>query len=186
MARLESYDNYNAHQISVLFKLFLWKSYTTTFLPVMLNSELVQRGNFYMFYDDLTPQWYLNVGVGIIKSAYFRLVFVLIEFVIAYYLPRFWQWRDRGYSNEYYRTRRLSSSKEVRIPNTLALSHKEYIKVYTNKSFNIDRSYAEILNVVTFCFTYCFILPHLFIPCTLLLIALHYKDKVLSKFLASN
>ena len=182
MAYFEAYDNFNEHQVSVLLKLFLWKSYLTTLLPIVLNSELIQRKNLYMFYDDFTPQWYLNIGSGLIKSAYFRLVFVLLELFFRYYWPRLLQWRDRGYSNSYYKVERFGGIGEVRMPRTRASTHKEYLGVYTNQNFDIDRCYAEVLNVVTFCFSYCFLLPHVFIPCFLMLLALHAKDKILCKF----
>ena len=182
MATFEAYDNSNARQTSMLLKLFLWKGYTTTLLPILLNSELIQRNNLYMFYDDFTPEWYLNIGTGLIKSSYFRLLFVFLELLLDYFTPRFWQWRDRGYQNKFYETKVYSKVGEVKIPNTRTYKHEDYVGIYTNDSFYIDRSYPEVLNILTFCFVYGFILPHLFIPNTLVLIAILFKDKILCKF----
>ena len=59
--------------------------------------------------------------------------------------------------------------------------HKRYKRVYVWRAFDIELSYAEVLTTVFVAMTYGFVMPLIFIPCLLQIIALYYRDKFLSK-----
>lgn len=139
-------------------------------------------------YDDFTPGWYNEVGSGLIMSMYIRIVLIILTFVFHFYYPRIKQWIDRGGINK--SLVRTSGKRKSVIdilkktePNTKKKDHRSFLQVYKNNQFQIEKSYAEVLNTMFFSFTYWVMLPHIFVPATLVLITVYFKEKALGKFL---
>lgn len=95
---------------------------------------------------------------------------LLFDLAFQYAIPKFLRAYDKGFRKQRDYADTLSKQK----------THRGYIALHKNIHFEIDRSYAELLNVIFFTCTYWIMLPHIFLPNTLFLIALYYKDKILS------
>lgn len=184
LSHLESYSDYNKRQSSVLFKLFFWKYTISSLFPMLATTDLFDNlligKQDLKAYDDFTPVWYLEVGSGLILSMYIRIFLIIVDFLFRYYWPRIFQWCDRGGVNKPL-TEDFMIFRE-QIPLTRKKTHREYVEIYKNYHFEIERSYAEILNTVFFSFTYWIMLPHIFLPSILVLVTIYYKDKILSNF----
>lgn len=102
---------------------------------------------------------------------YLRIFVILFDLILQYYFPKLMRGIDRGFKDQEKSVETLTKKK----------THREYVAVYKNIHFEIERSYAELLNVIFFTCTYWLMLPHIFIPNTIFLLALYYKDKILSK-----
>lgn len=183
LAQLEGHSDYNKRQSSVLIKLFFWKYIITSLFPVLATTDIFDNFLFgaqnFKAYDDFTPVWYQEIGSGLILSMYIRIFLIIGDFIFRYYFPRLLQWYDRGGINSPLTDDTIMS--KTQIPNTKKNTHKEFLKVYKNLWFDIERSYAEILNTIFFAFTYWVMLPHIFLPCVLVILTIYYKDKILSK-----
>ena len=167
MSRFEAWTNYNHTSGSTLVKMFFWKFFISTLLPILRNSSVLLT-NQINSYDDFTPTWYLTEGNGLILAAYGRCFVVTFIFFFRYFYGKVVQGFDQNFTGDATITRQKT--------------HKDYEKVYTNDAFDIYLSYAEILNLFYFSMTFGLILPHIFIPSFIMLILIYYKDKILSKF----
>lgn len=186
MAKIEAYSDYNNKQSSILFKLFLWKYTITSLLPLFgsfeLFDRLILRDSSLNSFDDFTPAWYIEVGSSIILGMYIRSFLIMMTFFYVYYKPRIRQWIDRGGINS-----KLVADNQLEYilnkkPNTRKKDHTSYLGVYKNPGYQIEGSYAEILNILFACFMYWVIMPHIFIPAALVLLTVLLKDKILSNF----
>lgn len=187
LAKLEGYSDYNKRQSSVLFKLFFWKYMISSLFPVLTTTDVfdhfIKGDQQLKAYDDFTPVWYREVGSGLILSMYIRVLIIIGVFIYRYYWPRLFQWWDRGgickpLAIGIVGFRSKNKGGDV---NTKMKRHRDLIWVYKNQHFDIERSYAEVLNTIFFCLTYWVMLPHIFLPCLLILTTIYYKDKILSK-----
>lgn len=180
MGSFESHTNYNKQTNSVMLKLFFWKFYITSVLPIASHSEFlfsVIRGTG-TSYDDFTTSWYLKRGAGIIFGNFifnflgsYSRVAVLIGLTLSdYYKPRLMRAWDRGFRDQRKHKKTLSKLR----------THREYIELHKNSHFQIDRSYAELLNIIFFTCTFWIMLPHIFLPNMFFLIVLYFRDKILS------
>lgn len=96
----------------------------------------------------------------------------MFDLVFQYYFPILLRAFDRGFRDDRDKGKVVYSRQKT---------HKKYIAVYKNIHFQIERSYAEVLNVIFFTATYWIMLPHIFFPNLIFLLVLFYKDKILSK-----
>lgn len=168
LSEFEFYTNYNATQNAIFLKLFGWKVFIIILLPIIINSDLIiVNTDDSLSYDDFTPDWYQSKGVSLILGAYARAFLPIWELLWRYYRPRIYQLWDRGFTMNKKKTRRKNIS--------------EYLKVYENENFDIERSYAEIMTIIFFTCFYFNVLPHIAIPALINLILIYYKDKLLSK-----
>ena len=192
MAKFEAYSEYSKRQANILLKLFLWKYIVSSILPIFATTDFFDIIFFQKItrtaYDDFQPGWFLKVGTTIILSLYIRILVIVVDFLFNYYLPRVIQWYDIGGYN-----RPLTdldvAGKDSGVDLSLVTirtrkkDQKSVERVYRNLHFRIERSYAEVLHVVYYCFTFVIFLPGVFIPSCLILIVMFFKDKILSKTL---
>ena len=68
VGNFEGYTNYNSRTSSVLFKLFIWKFYISSLLPLLTLSRMLDLGRRISTYDDFTPSWYTEQGSAIIMG----------------------------------------------------------------------------------------------------------------------
>ena len=101
-----------------------------------------------------------------------RIPVMIIDLLCRYWLPLVLQAWDRGFKKQDPKGEAITSQ----------TVHKRYVSVYKNMPFDIDRSYAEVLNIIFFTSIYWVMLPHIFVPNLFLLGVIYYKDKILSKF----
>lgn len=167
MSRWEAYTNYNDKAESMLIKMFFWRFFISTILPLLKSSKVIWVNNNLEGYDDFTPNWYLIEGTNILMGMYARVVIIIFVFLYRYYYYKLIRALDQSFSGDSKRTKMVT--------------HKNYITVYKNMIFDVYLSYAEIMNVIFMAFTLGFILPHIFIPSLMMLVLIFYKDKVLSK-----
>jgi len=167
MAEFEFYTNFNLTQSSILIKLFLWKFFITAIFPILIKSKIIFDNQFVESYDDFTSSWYAEHGSSIVFASYLRCLVALFELFKYYFKNRFWQFYDRGFTSDRNKTKQIS--------------FEAYKKIYSNDHFEIQRSYADILNIIFFTMMYWVILPHLFFTGLLNLILILIKDRILSK-----
>lgn len=148
-------------------KLFYWKFFITSVFPLMIHFNFVREIEHASQYDDFTAAWYSKLGSDLILSSYFRCGAVFFEFFWRFGKMRLRQWYDRRFTGNVRKTRQLSLS--------------DYKEVYSNDHFDVERSYADILNIIFFTMTYWILLPHLFFTGFINLLLIYYKDKILSK-----
>lgn len=103
---------------------------------------------------------------------YSRIFVLMFDLLMQYYIPILLRAFDRRF---------MDQKKAGIVTLTRKKTHREYVAVYKNIHFEIERSYAEVLNVIFFTATYWILLPHIFIPNLVFLLVLYYKDKILSK-----
>lgn len=167
MAKFESYTNYNDRAASLLTKMFFWRFFISTILPLLRSSKVIWVNNNLEGYDDFTPNWYLIEGSNILIGMYARCLIIIWVFMTRYYYPLLTRAYDQKFKGSMMITR--------------STTHKGYVAVYKNFIFDVYLSYAEIMNIIFMAFTLGFILPHIFIPSLIMLIFIFYKDKILGK-----
>lgn len=137
-------------------------------MPIIINTDLIIVNNQdSSSYDDFTPHWYKSKGTSLIIGAYARAFVPVWELGFRFWLPRLFQWYDRKFTSNRGTTRQTNFN--------------SYLKVYKNQSFDIERSYAEIMGIIFFTSFYFNILPHMVFPGLVNLVLIFWKDKILSK-----
>lgn len=167
MSKFEAYTNYNDRAASLLIKMFFWRFFISTILPLLKSSKVIWVNNNLEGYDDFTPSWYLIEGSNILIGMYARCFIIIWVFLNRYYYPKLIRACDQKFTGNKIITKQTT--------------HKKYLLVYKNYIFDVYLSYAEIMNVIFMALTLGFILPHIFVPSFVMLIFIYYKDKILSK-----
>lgn len=138
-------------------------------MPIIINSDLIIINRVdSASYDDFTPYWYQQKGVSLILGAYARIFVPVWEIFFRYSWPRLYQWWDRKFKSDKGITRQRTT--------------ENYLEVYKNENFDIERSYAEVMNTIFFTCFYFGGLPHIVIPGIINLVMIYYKDKILSNY----
>ena len=74
---MEAYTDKNANSASLIVKYFFWKYLNVGIFPLLFSLDLhIPLLNRFGFYDDLTPYWYKDIGLGIMIGSISR-IFVL-------------------------------------------------------------------------------------------------------------
>ena len=168
MAEQESYTNYNNSEASLLIKMFFWKFFISTLLPLLKSLNIYSDGSQTQNrYDDFTPFWYASEGANILLGMYVRCFLIVFGMFYRYLVPRLTQLYDRRFGFNCSVTRQIT--------------HKQYIRVYKNITIDLPLSYAEILNTIFIAFIFGTILPNMFVVCFFILVLIYYKDKILCK-----
>lgn len=68
LGTFECHTNYNDQITSVMFKLFAWKFYISSMLPIIIDSKFVfsSRRQSGTTFDDFTTAWYVKKGYPIV------------------------------------------------------------------------------------------------------------------------
>ena len=151
---------------SRILKGFMLKYISTCFLTLIVSLR-VQNGHLTISsFDDFTPTWFKGVGYNLLMAFFFKaLLTPLVEFflVLLAALKRFW---DRKLSCDMSKTR--------------TKTQLAYQKVYTDDPFELDFCYTDQINIIFICITLSAVLPLMIPVCFLNLLALYWKDKVIS------
>ena len=102
LTEFEAYNDKNSESNSLLMKFFVWKYFNTGLVPLLsslfIPKSIFQTGappaSIFGLYDDLTPIWYKNVGIGILVSSLVRVMVLagLGAYEFLYY--HFWRLYD--------------------------------------------------------------------------------------------
>lgn len=163
MTKMEVYDERNSKKKSFIIKLVIWKIFLNAFMPIISTFYFYSFGQ----YDEFTPEWYKAKGIKIQFTSYLRIFSLITTGFVRYYKPRLLAWYDRRFTKDRKITRKLT--------------YVEYQKVYTNRQFDIELSYAEACTSIFVALCFGFMFPNVYIACLLQLIVLYYKDKLLGK-----
>lgn len=114
-------------------------------------------------FNDITADWYMNIGTIVILTMIFNIAFPIIELAFANILKCIRRCIDRRFCC------RITSCK----------TKKEYIELYNNDIYPIQERYAFIMAIIIITMTFSCIIPILNLICGLSLMLLYFSDKVL-------
>lgn len=114
-------------------------------------------------FDDITADWYMNIGTIVILTMIFNISFPIIELMLVNILKCIRRCIDR----------RLYCRK------TSCKTKKEYIELYNNDIYPIQERYAFVMAIIIITMTFSCIIPILYLICAISLMLLYFSDKVL-------
>ena len=145
--------------------------FNTGFLFVIASADV--NGSFIQYilpsalngaYQDLTTDWYPDVGANLIITYLFIVVWPLIDWSWFWFQTKLFVWWDQGCSCDKNKTK--------------AKTIQEYIKIHGGAEFDIHNKYAMIVNLVIVAFLHGVHMPIFFPMCVLGLMVLYITDKL--------
>jgi ABC-type sugar transport system permease subunit len=114
-------------------------------------------------YNDLTPDWYMNIGTIIILTMIFNISFPIIEMLLASIIKCIKRCWDR----------------KCCMRKTSCKTKSEYIELFSNDIYPIEERYAFLVSVFLITFAFSCIIPILNLVCGLSLMLLYFADRIL-------
>ena len=94
---MEAFTDKNANSASLIVKFFFWKYFTIgispTFFSLDIDLPFLQR---FGFYDEFTPFWYKEIGLGILMGSIIRIFVLAIVGVVQWTIYRYKINYDQG------------------------------------------------------------------------------------------
>lgn len=114
-------------------------------------------------YNDLTPDWYLNIGTIVILTMIFNITFPIIELVLANIM----------------KCVRKCWDKKCCLKKTSCKTKNEYVELYNNDIYPIEERYAFLISVILITLSFSCVIPILNLICAISLLLLYFSDKFL-------
>jgi hypothetical protein len=151
--------------MSLIKKLFAWKYFTTGIVPLAGSWYIPKFGKF-GFYDEITPQWYVEKGVSLMISSFIRIFVLGMVGLVRWGLPRLKVLYDTNWTGDREETRKTN--------------YRDYQNVYKTMEFDLELSYAEAMTSIYLAMTYGFLMPIMYAFVFLQLVVLYFRDKLLN------
>lgn len=114
-------------------------------------------------YNDLTPDWYINIGTVIIMTMIFNISFPIIELVMTSLIKCLKTCWDRKFC----------------LRKTSCKTKNEYIQLFSSDIYPIEERYACLISIFLITLAFSCIIPILNLICSISLILLYFSDRVL-------
>lgn len=114
-------------------------------------------------YNDLTPDWYNNIGTVIIMTMIFNISFPIIELIVASITKCIKNCWDR----------------KCCFRKTSCKTKSEYIELFSSDIYPIEERYACLISIFIITMVFSCIIPILNLICALSLLLLYFSDRVL-------
>lgn len=114
-------------------------------------------------YNDLTPDWYINIGTIIIMTMIFNISFPIVELILTNIIKCFKKCWDT----------------KCCLRKTSCKTKQAYIELFSNDIYPIEERYAFLISIILITLTFSCIIPILNIISALSLMLLYFSDRVL-------
>lgn len=101
LTEYEAHNDVNTASGSLVLKLFFWKFFTVGIIPLISKIYLYVKVPFTNIefelgrYDDITPQWYPEVGIGLVISSIVKIALIAVVGAANYGIYKFKIWHDQ-------------------------------------------------------------------------------------------
>ena len=137
------------------------------FVPIIATFGVTNEGFFPQMYEELTAQWYQDIGLLVCKTMVYNIILPPFVFLTIWLLRKLRRFRDQGCRRCNFKASRTRSK-------TLL----QFVQIYSGPQFYMDYAYAYLVYIVFMTFLYAPGIPLLFFLALLALCSFYVTESL--------
>jgi hypothetical protein len=167
LSSFEKHRSQSSESVSKILKIFVAQALNTGVIILIVNAKFSKIGVREVFegtFDDVTSQWFFDVGVTILITMIINVINVPAIVLVFRIISGIRRWFDRGC------TMRMNQTKQKK--------QGAWENLYIGPEFLIEFRYSQILTITFICLFYSAGIPFLFISSFVNIFFLYWLDKI--------